>query len=229
MVVTEINTSLLFPVPLFYVNILQYVDNVNNVINSMSESEWKQNTLNTITESKWFLERDDMQPLKNELEVVINTILQNAYDVSPDNNTLSITQSWLNRSTPGQGHHRHEHNNSFLSGVLFLTDNPVATTFHSGMKMMSYYPTKQPFMGNGKLQATGSLSPGSVFKPEVQKGDLILFPSGLEHSVEAQTDQNTRYTLAFNTKVNGEAGNLATITYGGTYQEYLKEMNNESW
>lgn len=225
---TEINTSLIFPVPIFAVNLIQFVDSVHNIINKMPEEEWKENTANIITKDKWFLEKQEMQTLKKELELILNTLLQNAYDVDLNNNTLAITQSWLNRSSPGQSHHRHEHNNSFLSGVLFLTDDPVATSFYCGMKMMSYYPTKQPFMGNGKIRATGHLSPASVYKPQVKKGDLILFPSGLEHGVESQPDHNIRYTLAFNTTVKGESGNIDTITYGGTYEDYMKEMNNES-
>ena len=41
---------------------------------------------------------------------------------------------------------------------------------------------------------------------EVNKGDVLLFPSTLSHSVDENFSNDTRYSLAFNAFVKGQFG-----------------------
>ena len=49
----------------------------------------------------------------------------------------------------------------------------------------------------------------------VKSGDILLFPSYLNHSVETKQDNNLRISLAFNTFVKGNIGS----------REGLSELN----
>ena len=46
----------------------------------------------------------------------------------------------------------------------------------------------------------------------VGKGDIVLFPSTLEHSVPTTSDDKTRISLAFNSFIKGTLGDNKSLT-----------------
>jgi len=114
-----------------------------------------------------------------------------------------ITQSWINFTQPSGFHHRHHHPNSFLSGVFYFNTNPNndEITFFRPIPNNWHIPPKQ-FNAFNSQQWT--------FK--VTQGDLIIFPSNLEHTVNLTKSQETRISLAFNVFFSGEIGKDETLT-----------------
>tara|TARA_B100000035_G_scaffold147673_1_gene125907 strand:- start:579 stop:1151 length:573 start_codon:yes stop_codon:yes gene_type:complete len=96
------------------------------------------------------------------------------------------TLSWINVSEPHEEHHPHKHPNSFVSGILYLTncsptyfDSP-AINAQSGICVISNHQM--------------------TYISEGVKGDLVLFPSYLEHYTLPGTH---RSTLSFNAMPRG--------------------------
>lgn len=116
--------------------------------------------------------------------------------------SLRITQSWLNYSQPGQYHHRHSHSNSFISGVLYVK---------AAKDRDKIYFYKKP---SGKLSIptkNNNLFNSTLWWVEVETGDLLLFPSDLEHSV-ANVEVENRISLSFNTFPVGSIGEEKELT-----------------
>ena len=53
----------------------------------------------------------------------------------------------------------------------------------------------------------------ATFMLPMKKGELILFPSHLTHSVPANQSDEERISLSFNTWAKGNMGDIASLTY----------------
>lgn len=105
-----------------------------------------------------------------------------------------VKEAWFNRLEYGGRQHDHIHANSFVSGVLYLTDsdpsaNPVFHRPSGGMEYVfsNFHPGSQVTPFNAARWQMQNIS----------AGDLILFPSYLRHGVPANKG-NSRLSLAFN-------------------------------
>jgi uncharacterized protein (TIGR02466 family) len=116
----------------------------------------------------------------------------------PNEVKLDITSCWVNKTRKLQAHHQHFHPNSFMSGILYLTED------HSGG--LTEFMTDNLWWNNFKwLMFGGNKSVKRTIKQTYtpQKGKLLLFPSQLIHGVTAVIDNSTRYTISFNTFFSG--------------------------
>ena len=115
---------------------------------------------------------------------------------------LSVSQSWLNCSEIGQGHHKHYHMLSILSGILYLTE-PAHTQFFtkSIYALPSIIGRNKDSKKTVKHHYTGSV------------GELIIFPSSLEHWVGPNMDKSPRITLSINSWFKGEIGCADSLCY----------------
>ena len=115
------------------------------------------------------------------------------------NNSLYITNSWISKIEK-EGHHPiHNHPNSFISAVFYLdVDNKDENiNFHyrsSFFKHFNFFLNKENI---NKYNANN-------FEIKVKTGDLIFFPSWLNHSVNYTN--NKRLVLSFNCFVKGIFG-----------------------
>jgi len=139
-----------------------------------------------------------MASLKKIVEDCLNQWCINIYAPrNPESFKLKITQSWLNYTKPGERHDRHYHPNSIVSGAIYIDTNPVQDqiTFNSG-KMYDYYIPWIALNQFNSMESTISLD----------KKDIVLFPSNLNHSVPENTGTTTRVSLAFNSFFEGTLG-----------------------
>jgi uncharacterized protein (TIGR02466 family) len=136
--------------------------------------------------------------IDKELEVYFKDVIKTTDNVVP-----YVTQSWCNWTYLKQSHHQHRHQNSFLSGVLYIK----SLKEKDSIKFTS--PVWQTFSFNIKeYNALNSQSMSFA----VESGDLLLFPSYLEHSVETKVDNKERISLAFNTFIKGNIGSEVFLT-----------------
>ena len=106
----------------------------------------------------------------------------------------SVKEMWVNVLEPGGHQAMHNHANSFISGVVYLT-----TTHPSAQTVFMKSPGGTDFLFKNDHPGT-TPSPFSADKwisPAPQPGDLVLFPSYLMHAVPPNQGQQ-RITLSFN-------------------------------
>tara|TARA_Y100000310_G_C20374526_1_gene665099 strand:+ start:200 stop:733 length:534 start_codon:yes stop_codon:yes gene_type:complete len=150
---------------------------------------------------------EELKDIINFCEQNLKQYMEEIEGVNTDLVTLRITQSWLNKTKPGEKHHQHSHPNSYLSGVLYIKCLPNDCIEYINRSDRSYdnmqFPVIKATVWNSQNMLQG-----------VKEGDLILFHSWLPHSVnENTTNDNERISLAFNTFPTGEMGTDEGLTY----------------
>jgi len=154
--------------------------------------EYGDNSGNLKSSSDRILEQPELAAMQAFVQKQIKSYTQSLLklDSSID---LYITQSWLNKAEKDQYHPLHNHPNSVLSGVLFLSGGgklpPIR--FH---RFNPLFPLELNFTELNDFNATCRW-----FEPVY--GQLILFPSSLLHDVTPNKTDSTRITLSFNTFV----------------------------
>jgi len=148
-------------------------------------------------------------PMLNSLKLVIEEKVKEYFytTAEPENNVeIFISQSWLNLTKPGEHHHKHRHSNSYISGVVYIDANIEKDKiyFYDRVYRELFVKPKNHNLWNS-----------DSWHFPVKTGDIILFPSSLEHMVETvETDnqRDVRISLAFNTFLKGTIGNYASST-----------------
>jgi hypothetical protein len=106
----------------------------------------------------------------------------------------SVKEMWVNVLDRGGRQAMHNHANSFISGVVYLTPtHPEARTVF----MKSPGGHDFAFKNEHARTATGPYSGDKWISPAPQPGDLVLFPSYLMHAVPPNPGER-RISLAFN-------------------------------
>lgn len=106
----------------------------------------------------------------------------------------SLKEMWVNVTGTGGRQSMHNHANSFISGVVYLTAvHPEART----MFMRSPGGTDFSFRNDHPGAATTPYNSDKWISPQPEPGDLVLFPSYLLHAVPPNPGAR-RITLSFN-------------------------------
>jgi len=169
----------------------------------MAAQEKKPNEGNTTSKDRKILEHEQFKDLREFVDASIHKyfdeIVKPEFDVK-----LRITQSWLNYTEPGQYHHKHAHPNSVLSAVFYVDADPEVDKIffynNHGYKQISF-----------KVRDWNLFNSESWWLP-VGSGDLVVFPSNFQHSVQVKSGTNTRISLALNTFPTGYVGDDDSLT-----------------
>jgi len=104
---------------------------------------------------------------------------------------IEITGCWANLYAPGAAHRAHSHPNNYLSAVYYLRTSPGADTinFHD--------PRSQPGVIRPPVTELTSANTDQVVV-RVKNGTLLVFPSYLQHSVDANAGSESRVSVSFN-------------------------------
>ena len=143
---------------------------------------------------------DTLGEIKKFCEHHIKQYVEHVEGIDTDLAGIRITQSWLNKTKPGESHHSHFHPNSYLSAVLYISCLPkdyiiFENRLHGAFNNIEF-PKK-------KLTEFNSNS----WAQTVVKGDLVIFPSWIRHHVGVnETENEDRISLSFNTFPIGEMG-----------------------
>jgi len=148
-----------------------------------------ENIGNTRSASDTVLKNKELFSLNQFFKESLKKYLQTVYEPKNDVD-LRITQSWLNFTEPGEYHHKHEHPNSFISGVFYINGDSEKD------RIFFYKSTYQQI----NLQPENwNVWNSESWWFEAGTGDLILFPSSLTHMVPTTESDQTRISLSFNT------------------------------
>jgi uncharacterized protein (TIGR02466 family) len=164
--------------------------------------ETRPNMGNTTSVDNTILRNKELTKLRDFIETSLSDYFTTVHNPKHKVN-LKITQSWANYTEPGQWHHKHEHPNSFVSGVFYPQANRETDKiyfYRSGFQQIKFPPE------NWNIYNSES------WWFEVGTGDLILFPSSLTHMVETVQGDQTRISLSFNTFPVGSIGEEVSLT-----------------
>jgi uncharacterized protein (TIGR02466 family) len=121
-----------------------------------------------------------------------------------------LTTSWINKMDVGSDIELHNHANAVISGVYYPDVGPQSNglTFKKNKQHLNSFPehvrpdTKQ----NWSQYTSGEWTVQPV------TGDVLIFPSHLEHIVAKSLDKQDRYSLAFNYFPKGSIGQNSVRT-----------------
>ena len=160
---------------------------------------------NINTKDNYILNRKEFKNIKKFLDKHCKEYLDTV--ICPKNNIeLYITQSWLNYTEANQYHHKHEHPNSVVSGVLYfdsdIKKDKILFSHSRGYQQIYTEINKEKF----------NLWNSQTWFFPVETGNLFMFPSSTTHQVETKQGDNTRISLAFNTFYKGSVGSNTELT-----------------
>jgi len=105
----------------------------------------------------------------------------------------SLKEMWVNVLDTGGQQAMHNHANSFVSGVVYLTrTHPQARTV-----FMKAVGTDFSFKNDHSDVQTGPFNADKWISPHPEPGDVVFFPSYLLHAVPTNPGER-RITMAFN-------------------------------
>jgi uncharacterized protein (TIGR02466 family) len=197
------NISGIFPTPIGITELGRSFTDVELSFVSESLKNNKPNSGNLTSVDNYVLNKSEMKDLNSFCTDSLNNYLTEVNPPKEDGPSPYITQSWLNLTQNGGHHHVHSHNNSFISGVFYISAdiNADRIYFTNPITQHLTYPPKSWNMYNS----------GDWFFP-VTTGILLLFPSTLLHRVDTKRTNGDRISLSFNTFLKGTLGSAEHST-----------------
>ena len=168
----------------------------------------KKNTGNLRSNNTYILNEEPLLDFKEHLLFHIENYFDYVYK---PRSTIKpyITQSWINLNKQFMFHPDHNHANSWMSAVYYYSAQEDDT--------IQFYSNGnggfEGIRGQLKLEPKewGRYNSYSWDVP-VKTGDLIIFPSSLNHGVAPKQIKGDRISLAFNTFLSGKFGNQENLT-----------------
>ena len=109
-----------------------------------------------------------------------------------------IFTSWMTYTTMGYRHGLdHMHCNSFMSGVLYLTDNASPILFR--------HPNPWRW-SSGVDDTNDGVLKSNQYIMSPFRGDIVIFPSHVHHMILPHHDEEPRCSIAFNVVPVGKYG-----------------------
>lgn len=190
----------LFPKPVYLSSIDKKLNKKQLDLIEITKSKCYRNDGNASSINSYILNLPIFKDLKKQIMVHVNNFCKNIYGYK--NINPFITQSWLNYTGENEFHHLHSHQNSFLSGVFYISvDESDSIVFN-----LHEYKLIDPSVIN-----FNKYNSNSWFYP-IKPMELILFKSSLEHKVNIKKETNTRISLAFNVWMKGMLGVKKDLT-----------------
>ena len=158
-----------------------------------------------ISQDDYVLNKKRLSSIKRFIEKSLDKYMK---DVLYSSAKLRITNSWINIEHKGMSHPKHNHANSFLSGVFYFTDvreSPLVVYNPSSFSRAWDYNPKS-------FNAVNSYR----WTVPMNKNSCVIFPSTLEHSVDTHNDEKIRISLSFNSFFDSSIGSneqRTTLTF----------------
>ena len=192
---------LICPYPIDYSKELEWIKNQECRKENKGSDGGQGIHYNRQSEDTFVLDRPELSNVKAFIEAKLHEYVTK---IMASTDKIIITQSWLNKSGKGESHHEHVHPNSMISGVWYpqIHEQLPPIQFRSrGQRDVSLQTEKYNTFNS------------ATFMLPMKKGELILFPSNLSHSVPANQSEEERISLSFNTWPKGNMGDIKSLTY----------------
>ena len=196
----------LFPIPVMICPYpVDYTKELDWIRNQETRKENRgENTnihYNRQSEDTFVLDKPELANIRAFIEAKLHKFVT---EIMASTDKLVITQSWLNKNKKGESHHEHVHPNSMVSGVWYpqIHEQLPPIQFRSrGQRDVSLQTEKYNTFNS------------ATFLLPMKRGELILFPSNLTHSVPVNNSEEERISLSFNSWPKGNMGDIKSLTY----------------
>ena len=205
----EYNNIELFPTLVWLINLDWKFNKQEKQVFKDALTDTSKNTGNIRSNNTYILNEKPLLDFKDHLL----THIENYFDyVYKPPNTIKpyITQSWLNLTNQHMFHNNHSHANSWMSAVFYYkTQEEDVIQFYAARGNGGYEGSRTQL----KLepQQWGRYNSYSWDVP-VSTGDLIIFPSSLNHGIPPKQTKGDRISLAFNAFLSGTFGDKENLT-----------------
>jgi uncharacterized protein (TIGR02466 family) len=187
----------LFAIPLYRTIIGAPTQQEQDHLSRLEMTEGRHTALNS--HNLRILDQIQLRELRHKIDSGITEFMTHL-GVDQAKITMPITTSWLNLYQQGDSTHQHSHSNSIISGVYYLEDcdHTAPIQFHRAPGYVNLWPNtiNLPIKQHNALNI-------DVITVIPKKGELIMWPSHLAHSVPPNESDTPRHTIAFNTFVKG--------------------------
>jgi uncharacterized protein (TIGR02466 family) len=133
-------------------------------------------------------EREEFHELASVVDHVAMSVLR---FLRIGTEAVEITGCWATVLAKGAVHKSHSHPNNFLSGVYYVRVHPGSDTINFHDPRRQTYVIRPPV-----TELTAENTDQVVVR--LINGTLLVFPSYLEHSVDANTSDEERISVSFN-------------------------------
>ncbi len=184
----------LFPTPVLHVTAALPRDHVRPLRERFSREAALVNSRNALLSHTEILNPAD-DPALRELALSVGPhVIAFGRQLFGESLRWAIKEMWVNVLQTGGYQSAHTHANSFISGIVYLTDADASsrTAFIRALGGHDFI-----FRNTNAQSLTGSFNADRWIAPEPSPGDLLLFPSYLLHEVPANRG-GERITLSFN-------------------------------
>tara|TARA_B110000503_G_C6951002_1_gene331013 strand:+ start:45 stop:653 length:609 start_codon:yes stop_codon:yes gene_type:complete len=179
------NKADIFPVSILGFDLKSLAGNVDYIVNDILLSDQHDNGINgSLSKNQQVLDSLIYKDVVDEIYLYLNEYIEYC---NHDVKGIKIVSSWSNIVNIGERIQPHKHSNSYICGVIHLTD---------GSELAFKKPNIKKFF---QIDTNYKSHEDTLFKIPAEKGQLILFPSNLTHVVLDQTNPQTRVSIAFNT------------------------------
>ena len=198
----------LFPIPVL---ICPYTDDYSKELEWIKNCETRKENkggdggvpihYNRQSEDTFVLDKPELANIRAFIEAKLHKFVT---EIMASSDKMVITQSWLNKNKKGESHHEHVHPNSMVSGVWY-------PQIHEQLPPIQFRSRHQRDVSlqTEKYNTFNS----ATFMLPMKRGELILFPSNLTHSVPTNQSDEERISLSFNSWPKGNMGDIKSLTY----------------
>ncbi len=191
---SRIHIHNLFPVPVMRVENFLTEMEINATMDAIKSSPTMPNSQNVLlshTEVMRFDNDEHYRTIGNKAQEYLRDF---GFLLFGENLRWHIKEIWMNRLSSGGHQSMHTHANSFISGVLYLTDSDESakTVFHNTMGTRAYV-----FSNSHAESAVTPYNADRWVATDMQRGDLLLFPSYMLHAVP-RNEGDERVSIAMN-------------------------------
>ena len=206
-------------IPVFPAGVLKIYNNPNPPeIPSMEEFNFNQQAIanpdtTQFLETPNIVDHDGLADLKVWFEECVKDYLDNVMTL--DYREFWIHESWLNKAAPGSSQSMHNHGNSLISGVYYVSSTPQ----HPPLVFEKMPSNSDPFFSLRKHYSKANSNFTNKLAMPCTQGSLIMFNSYLFHGFGQNVTDQPRVSLAFNV--------LANLTEKDAYR--IDFVKNERW
>lgn len=192
----------LFPTPVL---IFKYEENFEKELDYIRKIDYRKKDNNSFSYNSqsvdtFLLDKQELSKIKTFIEQSIDCYVKN---IMKSSRQLVITQSWANKSLKNESHHEHIHPNSIVSGVFYFKIDKLPPIRFKNSKVSNF---------GLEVIEQNNFNSFEFYLP-AKDGELIIFPSDLQHSVPVNNSDEERISLSFNTFAKGNIGSIDTLTY----------------
>lgn len=159
---------------------------------------------NLISEDLYIFRHPELKGISDAVDAALTRYARDVMGIEQD---LVVTQSWALMNPPGIGMHSHSHSNSMVSGSLYYHSLPA--------------PVSRVFFDRNAMYQRIELLPvperRNIFNTNInvvepREGEVLLFPSEINHMIEANGAGEPRRAIAFNAFVKGTIGDYRDVS-----------------